>query len=114
MCTHTNTAHLKPIMSNLQAHISSPVQLPAPGLHSPLAALAHHTEVQQVTELFVCPNCSHSLLLLLIHIPTDSTVAVLEKARGRGERYFNDYSKLPTPLMNILKRQSRGARKEKP
>lgn len=113
MCTHTNTAHLKPIMSNLRARISSPVQLPAPGLRSPPAALAHHTEVQQVTELFVCPNCSHSLLLL-IHIPTDSTVAVLEKARGRGERDFNDYSKLPTPLMNILKRQSGGARKEKP
>lgn len=112
MCTHTNTAHLKSIMSNLQAHISSPVQLPAPGLCSPPAALAHHTEVQQVTELFVCPNCSHSLLLL-IHIPTDSTVAVLEKARGRGERYFNDYSKLPTPLMNIFKKTEQRGKKRK-
>lgn len=103
MCTHTNRAHLKPIMSNLQAHISSPSQLPphSPGpFKAPPGAFAHHTEVQQVTELFVCPNCSHSLLLL-IHTPTDSTVAVLEKARGRGKRYFNDWSQPPTPLMNI-------------
>lgn len=83
-----------------------------PGAFPATPPFTHHTEVQQVTELFVCPNCSHSLLLLLIHTPTDSTVAVLEQARGRGRRYFNDYSKLPTPLMNILKRRSKRERGE--